>query len=45
MDFAPGLAFDEQDRLNALEKQRQQEVSGGEEKKPWLKRAAYVIFG
>jgi hypothetical protein len=39
MDFSPAIVFDEEDRA------REERVEEKGEKKPWLKRMQYVVFG
>ncbi|KAL2857629.1 amino acid permease/ SLC12A domain-containing protein [Aspergillus pseudodeflectus] len=39
MDFSPAIMFDEEDRA------REERVEEKGEKKPWLKRMQYVVFG
>jgi amino acid transporter len=40
MDFSPAIVFDEEDRA----REERVEAEKGE-KKPWLKRIQYVVFG
>ncbi|KAL2836921.1 amino acid permease/ SLC12A domain-containing protein [Aspergillus pseudoustus] len=41
MDFSPAIVFDEEDRAREESERLEEKV----EKKPWLKRVQYVVFG